>query len=208
MDNNPVIKHYHINETTDFPKRYYLAEKHVFDCIPELINYHQHNAAGEWRPTLTREAVVLPCIQVKVLNEGELSRSLSLLWNVKWHHLFFHLSWHLDDTKITISGQLPALHLHCGCPSEADMINTDAVMTYCRKPLGVCDHCQTKLPVWIILQGLLAQEVIYLWDLIGHKVRNTARTRSQTWESPKTKTRIPTIQEYQGKPWASKLPYK
>uniref|UniRef100_A0A8B9T2B6 Tyrosine-protein kinase n=1 Tax=Anas platyrhynchos TaxID=8839 RepID=A0A8B9T2B6_ANAPL len=45
-DNNPVIKHYHINETTDFPKRYYLAEKHVFDCIPELINYHQHNAGG------------------------------------------------------------------------------------------------------------------------------------------------------------------
>lgn len=46
-DNNPVIKHYHINETTDFPKRYYLAEKHVFDCIPELINYHQHNAGGK-----------------------------------------------------------------------------------------------------------------------------------------------------------------
>ncbi|NXX66811.1 ITK kinase, partial [Spizella passerina] len=45
-DNNPVIKHYHINETTDFPKRYYLAEKHVFDSIPDLINYHQHNAAG------------------------------------------------------------------------------------------------------------------------------------------------------------------
>ncbi|KFU92954.1 Tyrosine-protein kinase ITK/TSK [Chaetura pelagica] len=45
-DNNPVIKHYHINETTDFPKRYYLAEKHVFDSIPELINYHQHNAGG------------------------------------------------------------------------------------------------------------------------------------------------------------------
>ncbi|XP_064018043.1 tyrosine-protein kinase ITK/TSK isoform X1 [Pogoniulus pusillus] len=45
-DNNPVIKHYHINETSDFPKRYYLAEKHVFDCIPELINYHQHNAGG------------------------------------------------------------------------------------------------------------------------------------------------------------------
>ncbi|NWH77104.1 ITK kinase, partial [Piaya cayana] len=45
-DNNPVIKHYHINETTDFPKRYYLAEKHVFDCIPDLINYHQHNAGG------------------------------------------------------------------------------------------------------------------------------------------------------------------
>lgn len=86
-DNNPVIKHYHINETTDFPKRYYLAEKHVFDCIPELINYHQHNAAGEWRLMLTREVAGLPCIQVTVLNEGRLLSPLSLQWNVKWQYL-------------------------------------------------------------------------------------------------------------------------
>lgn len=119
-DNNPVIKHYHINETTDFPKRYYLAEKHVFDCIPELINYHQHNAGGEWRPMLTREAAVLPCSQVTVLNEGRLPSPLSLKWNVKWHQLFFHLSWHLDGRKTTTSGPLLALHLHSGCPSKAD----------------------------------------------------------------------------------------
>ncbi|XP_068163927.1 tyrosine-protein kinase Tec [Antennarius striatus] len=41
-----VIKHYHIKETQDMPKKFYLAEKHVFSSIPELIEYHKHNAAG------------------------------------------------------------------------------------------------------------------------------------------------------------------
>ncbi|XP_053559962.1 tyrosine-protein kinase Tec isoform X2 [Bombina bombina] len=39
------IRHYHIKETA-FPKQYYLAEKHVFNTIPEMIEYHKHNAAG------------------------------------------------------------------------------------------------------------------------------------------------------------------
>lgn len=40
-----VIKHYHIKETQD-PKQFYLAEKHLFSSIPDLIEYHKHNAAG------------------------------------------------------------------------------------------------------------------------------------------------------------------
>lgn len=41
------IRHYHIKETVTSPKQYYLAEKHLFDSIPELIEYHKHNAAGK-----------------------------------------------------------------------------------------------------------------------------------------------------------------
>ncbi|KAM9329494.1 tyrosine-protein kinase Tec [Gastrophryne carolinensis] len=40
------IRHYHIKETQGFPKQYYLAEKHVFNSIPDMIEYHKHNAAG------------------------------------------------------------------------------------------------------------------------------------------------------------------
>ncbi|XP_048364833.1 tyrosine-protein kinase Tec isoform X2 [Sphaerodactylus townsendi] len=40
------IRHYHIKDTVTSPKQYYLAEKHLFDSIPELIEYHKHNAAG------------------------------------------------------------------------------------------------------------------------------------------------------------------
>uniref|UniRef100_A0A8C2IKA3 non-specific protein-tyrosine kinase n=1 Tax=Cyprinus carpio TaxID=7962 RepID=A0A8C2IKA3_CYPCA len=37
-------RHYNICITAD--GQFYLAEKHNFSSIPELINYHQHNAAG------------------------------------------------------------------------------------------------------------------------------------------------------------------
>ncbi|CAJ0940372.1 unnamed protein product [Ranitomeya imitator] len=45
-DSTSSIRHYHIKETGAFPKQYYLAEKHVFSSIPEMIEYHKHNAAG------------------------------------------------------------------------------------------------------------------------------------------------------------------
>ncbi|XP_069749898.1 tyrosine-protein kinase BTK isoform X2 [Narcine bancroftii] len=38
------VKHYTVCVTAS--NQYYLAEKHTFKTIPELINYHQHNAAG------------------------------------------------------------------------------------------------------------------------------------------------------------------
>lgn len=41
-----AIKHYHIKETKGSPKQFYLAEKHLFSSIPDLIEYHKHNAAG------------------------------------------------------------------------------------------------------------------------------------------------------------------
>ncbi|KAM7376936.1 hypothetical protein PAMA_013627 [Pampus argenteus] len=41
-----AIKHYHIKESQGSPKQFYLAEKHLFNSIPELIEYHKHNAAG------------------------------------------------------------------------------------------------------------------------------------------------------------------
>uniref|UniRef100_A0A8B9PZZ7 Tyrosine-protein kinase n=1 Tax=Apteryx owenii TaxID=8824 RepID=A0A8B9PZZ7_APTOW len=40
------IRHYHIKETVTSPKQFYLAEKHLFNSIPEIIEYHKHNAAG------------------------------------------------------------------------------------------------------------------------------------------------------------------
>ncbi|XP_068443451.1 tyrosine-protein kinase Tec isoform X2 [Clinocottus analis] len=41
-----AIKHYHIKETQGLPLQFYLAEKHLFGSIPDLIEYHKHNAAG------------------------------------------------------------------------------------------------------------------------------------------------------------------
>ncbi|XP_053199619.1 tyrosine-protein kinase Tec [Scomber japonicus] len=41
-----AVKHYHIKETQGSPTQFYLAEKHLFNSIPDLIEYHKHNAAG------------------------------------------------------------------------------------------------------------------------------------------------------------------
>ncbi|XP_066527603.1 tyrosine-protein kinase Tec isoform X2 [Hoplias malabaricus] len=41
-----AIRHYHIKETSSSPAQFYLAEKHQFSNIPDLIEYHKHNAAG------------------------------------------------------------------------------------------------------------------------------------------------------------------
>lgn len=39
-----TIRHYVVCSTPQ--NQYFLAEKHLFNTIPELINYHQHNSAG------------------------------------------------------------------------------------------------------------------------------------------------------------------
>ncbi|XP_041820464.1 tyrosine-protein kinase Tec isoform X3 [Chelmon rostratus] len=45
-DGGAAIKHYHIKRTQGSPQQFYLAEKHLFSSIPDLIEYHKHNAAG------------------------------------------------------------------------------------------------------------------------------------------------------------------
>ncbi|XP_061901577.1 tyrosine-protein kinase ITK/TSK isoform X2 [Entelurus aequoreus] len=45
-EKNPGVKHYQIRQTKTGEPTFYLAEKYLFHSIPELIHYHQHNAAG------------------------------------------------------------------------------------------------------------------------------------------------------------------
>nr|XP_046262891.1 tyrosine-protein kinase ITK/TSK [Scatophagus argus] len=45
-EKNPRVKHYQIRQTETGEAAFYLAEKYLFSTIPELIYYHQHNAAG------------------------------------------------------------------------------------------------------------------------------------------------------------------
>ncbi|XP_035017316.2 tyrosine-protein kinase ITK/TSK [Hippoglossus stenolepis] len=45
-EKNPRVKHYQIRQRETEESAFYLAEKYLFSTIPELILYHQHNAAG------------------------------------------------------------------------------------------------------------------------------------------------------------------
>ncbi|XP_010136400.1 PREDICTED: tyrosine-protein kinase ITK/TSK [Buceros rhinoceros silvestris] len=142
IDNNPVIKHYHINETTDFPKRYYLAEKHVFDCIPELINYHQHNAAG----LVTRLRYAVSSWRKKApitagLSYGKLVISPSELTRVQeigsGQFGVVYLGYLLDKTKVAIKT------IREGAMSEEDFIEEAKVLMRLSHPklvqlYGVC----------------------------------------------------------------------
>jgi len=39
-----TVRHYHIKKNAE--DRFFLAEKHAFVTIPDLIYYHKHNAGG------------------------------------------------------------------------------------------------------------------------------------------------------------------
>ncbi|XP_057176172.1 tyrosine-protein kinase Tec [Triplophysa rosa] len=41
-----AVKHYQIKETQTPTRQFYLAEKYLFNSIPELIEYHMYNSAG------------------------------------------------------------------------------------------------------------------------------------------------------------------
>ncbi|XP_010164592.1 tyrosine-protein kinase ITK/TSK isoform X1 [Antrostomus carolinensis] len=141
-DNNPVIKHYHINETTDFPKRYYLAEKHVFNCIPELINYHQHNAGGlvtrlryavsSWR----KKAPITAGLSYGklVINPSELTRVQEI---GSGQFGVVYLGYLLEKTKVAIKT------IREGAMSEEDFIEEAKVLMKLSHPklvqlYGVC----------------------------------------------------------------------
>ncbi|KAF7645693.1 hypothetical protein LDENG_00199950, partial [Lucifuga dentata] len=57
-----AVKHYHIKETQGTPKQFYLAEKHVFTSIPDLIDYHKHNAAGHQSTVLKDHTTHFACL--------------------------------------------------------------------------------------------------------------------------------------------------
>ncbi|KAG7260101.1 hypothetical protein CRUP_010159 [Coryphaenoides rupestris] len=99
MNENPRVKHYQIKEVeAEGEKMFYLAEKHLFNNIPQVINYHTLNAAecdparGTESPTHTSHA---PCYAAKwevvpgdmvvgkELGSGQFGRVLEATWREK-----------------------------------------------------------------------------------------------------------------------------
>ncbi len=63
-------RHYNICITAE--GQFYLAEKHNFSSIPELINYHQHNAAGKSNFNCLHANTEWQMISVKVFNQSKI----------------------------------------------------------------------------------------------------------------------------------------
>ncbi|XP_066470133.1 tyrosine-protein kinase ITK/TSK [Tiliqua scincoides] len=152
-ESNPVIKHYHIKETNDSPKKYYVAEKHVFDCIPQLINYHQHNAAG----LVTRLRYAVCSWREKAPVTAGLSYGK---WMINPQELTFeheigcgafgvvHLGYWLQRMKVAIKT------VRTGAMSEEDFIEEAQVMMKLSHPKLVQLHgvCMQQAPMCLVFE--------------------------------------------------------
>uniref|UniRef100_A0A674IIK9 Tyrosine-protein kinase n=1 Tax=Terrapene triunguis TaxID=2587831 RepID=A0A674IIK9_9SAUR len=146
-------KHYHIKETDENPKRYYLAEKHVFDSIPELINYHQHNAAG----LVTRLRYAVCSWREKAPITAGLSYGK---WVINPWELTFvqeigsgqfglvHLGYWLDQTKVAIKT------IREGAMSEEDFIEEAQVMMKLSHPklVQLYGVCMEQAPICLVFE--------------------------------------------------------
>nr|XP_005993132.1 PREDICTED: tyrosine-protein kinase ITK/TSK [Latimeria chalumnae] len=152
-ENGPVIKHYHIKETSDNPKRYYLAEKHIFDSIPELIKYHQHNGGG----LVTRLRHPVSCWKEKAPTTAGFSYGK---WEINPSELTFiqelgcgqfglvHLGTWKDRTNVAIK------MIREGAMSEEEFIEEAQVMMKLSHPklVQLCGVCTKQTPILLAFE--------------------------------------------------------
>ncbi|XP_007259442.2 cytoplasmic tyrosine-protein kinase BMX [Astyanax mexicanus] len=142
-----TVSHYLINVNAE--GKYYLAENHLFDTIPRMIEYHQHNSAGmstrlrrpatesddtppsahgEWE--LCREDVEL----VKELGSGQFGVVQLGMW--KGQH----------EVAIKMVKE--------GCMSSDDFIDEAQIMMKLRHPKLVRLHgvCTERFPIYIVTE--------------------------------------------------------
>lgn len=67
-EKTPDVKHYQIKQTETGEATFYLAEKYLFSTIPELIHYHQHNAAGKTRVAALTQGSLSTIVLFKLLS--------------------------------------------------------------------------------------------------------------------------------------------
>ncbi|XP_036396739.1 cytoplasmic tyrosine-protein kinase BMX-like [Megalops cyprinoides] len=145
---NGTVRHYLINVTED--RKYYLAENHLFDSIPKMIEYHQHNGAG----LLTR-------LRHPALTGNSKAPSSS------------YGEWELDRGEVTLlrklgSGQFGVVQLALwkgqyevaikmikeGCMSADEFIEEAQIMMKLRHPKLVALHgvCTDTYPIYIVTE--------------------------------------------------------
>ncbi|XP_027024533.2 cytoplasmic tyrosine-protein kinase BMX isoform X1 [Tachysurus fulvidraco] len=144
---NGTVRHYLINVSTE--GLYYLAENHLFESIPQMIEYHQHNGAG----LLTR--LRLPATETDLTPQTaqgvwELSRKDVRLVKELGSGQFgvVQLGVWKDDRRVAIK------MVKEGCMSSDEFIEEAQIMMKLRHPklvrlYGVCTEC---FPIYIVTE--------------------------------------------------------
>ncbi|KAG7484220.1 hypothetical protein MATL_G00047030 [Megalops atlanticus] len=152
-DTTGSCRHYNICITEQ--GLFYLAEKHNFSSIPELINYHQHNAAG-----------MVSRLKHIVSNRARSTPSTAGLgygnWEIDPHHLTFMKVLGNGQYGVVKYGKWKGRHevaikmIKEGSMSEDDFIEEAKVMmSLCHQNLvqlyGVCTK---QRPIYIVTEFL------------------------------------------------------
>ncbi|XP_035287514.1 tyrosine-protein kinase BTK-like [Anguilla anguilla] len=146
-------KHYNI--CTKPQGLFYLAEKHCFSSIPELINYHQHNSAGmvsRLKYVVSNKTRNAPC--TAGLGYG--------LWEIDPHHLTFMKELGSGQFGVVKYGKLQGQQdvavkmIKEGSMSEDDFIAEAKVMMKLRHEnlVQLYGVCTKQRPIYIVTEFL------------------------------------------------------
>ncbi|XP_078254938.1 tyrosine-protein kinase Tec isoform X3 [Rhinoraja longicauda] len=147
------IRHYHIKFSQKPNVQYYLAEKHLFNNIPELIAYHQHNAAG----LVTR-------LRYPVGHKGRSAPKTAGFsydkWEINPSELTFMKELGSGQFGVVRLGKWRAQHkvaikaIREGAMSEEDFIEEAKIMTklsHC-KLVQIYGVCTQQKPIYIVTE--------------------------------------------------------
>ncbi|XP_056129364.1 tyrosine-protein kinase ITK/TSK [Lampris incognitus] len=173
-EKNPRVKHYKIRETDTEENKFYLAEKYLFKTIPELIHYHQHNAAGlitRLRHPVSKHRTGSPDLGKHPTDQWEVDREeLSLGQEIGSGQFGLVLEGNWRDKKVAIK------MVREGAMSEDEFTEEARVMTRLSHSklvqlYGVCtQHSPMCLVFEFMENGCLSD---YLQARRGHLSRDT-----------------------------------
>uniref|UniRef100_A0A8C6TM03 Tyrosine-protein kinase n=1 Tax=Neogobius melanostomus TaxID=47308 RepID=A0A8C6TM03_9GOBI len=145
-------KHYNICTTAQ--GQFYLAEKHIFSTIPDLIFYHQHNAAG------------MVCrLKYIVSNQTRPPSTAGLgygVWEIDPHYLTFIKELGNGQFGVVKYGKLRGQHevaikmIKEGSMSEEDFIEEAKIMMKLRHEnlVQLYGVCTKQRPIYIVTEYL------------------------------------------------------
>ncbi|XP_029917792.1 tyrosine-protein kinase BTK isoform X2 [Myripristis murdjan] len=147
-----VCRHYNICTTPQ--GQFYLAEKHHFSSIPDLINYHQHNAAG-----------MVSRLKYIVSNRAQPPSTAGLgygVWEIDPRHLTFIKELGNGQFGVVKYGKWQGQHdvaikmIKEGCMSEDDFIEEAKIMMKLRHEnlVQLYGVCTKQRPIYIVTEFL------------------------------------------------------
>ncbi|MBN3324991.1 BMX kinase, partial [Atractosteus spatula] len=147
-DKNGSIRHYLVNVTPD--SKYYIAENHLFDSVPKMVQYHQHNAAG--MVTRLRHPALIRDTKVPSSANGkwELKREEITLLKELGRGQFGVVQLGLWKSKYEVAIKM----IKEGSMSEEEFIEEAQIMMKLRHPKLVALHgvCTDTYPIYIVTE--------------------------------------------------------